>query len=234
MKWGRKLQGISQTGLHFTENQYDRERYEEIGIIAAEILAEYTNLSVAELIQLNANEFGYATPKVDVRGVIFRDEKILLVRETADAGRWTLPGGWADVNETPSGAVIREVLEESGFETEVVKLLAVYDREQQQHTPPFPYSVYKLFFHCEQYPALNGRGLRSLREQYPALNGRGLRSLRQITGGQPQVNNEVSEIAFFSETELPVRELSESRVTKSQLLRFFKFYRTPNLPTDFD
>ena len=203
IKWGRKLQAISQTGLHFCEDQYDRERYQEIGTIAAEILAEHTNLSVSELLQLNAAEFGYATPKVDVRGVVFRDEKILLVREIADAGRWTLPGGFADVNDTPTQAVIREVLEESGFETKVIKLLALYDREQQQHNPPLPYSIYKLFFHC------------------------------QIVGGQPRINNEVSEIAFFSETEIP-RELSESRVKKSQLLKFFEYYRTPDLPTDFD
>ena len=203
IEWARLLQGISQTGLHFTENQYDIERYEQIGVIAAEILAEHTSLTVEELIQLNKNEFGYATPKVDVRGIVFRDEKILLVREIADAGKWTLPGGWADVNDTPTQAVVREVLEESGFKTEVVKLLAVYDREQQKHTPPFPYSVYKLFFHC------------------------------QIIGGQPQINNEVSEIAFFGETEIPA-ELSTSRVTKSQLLRFFEFYQTPDLPTDFD
>lgn len=204
IEWGRKLQAISQIGLHYCQVQYDRERYEQIGEIAAEILASHTSLSVKELLQLNTAEFGYATPKVDVRGVVFKDEKILLVREIADAGRWTLPGGWADVNDTPTQAVIREVLEESGFKTQVVKLLAVYDREQQKHTPPFPYSVYKLFFHC------------------------------QIIGGQPQINNEVSEIAFFSQTELPVEELSTSRVTKSQLLKFFEFYRTPYLPTDFD
>ena len=203
IEWGRKLQGISQTGLHYTEKQYDRERYEQIGVIAAEILAEHTNLSVEELIQLNADEFGYATPKVDVRGVVFQEDKILLVREIADAGRWTLPGGWADVNDTPTQAVVREILEESGFETQVVKLLAVYDRERQQHTPSFPYSVYKLFFQC------------------------------QITGGQPLINHEVSEIAFFSEAQIP-DELSTSRVTKSQLLRFFEFYRQPDLPTDFD
>ena len=201
-EWGRKLQAISQTGLHFNKDQYDRERYEQIGAIAAEILAEHTNLSVEELHQLNAAEFGYATPKVDVRGVIFTDAKLLLVREIADAGRWTLPGGWADVNESPTQAVIREVLEESGFETRVIKLLAVYDREQQKHTPSFPYSVYKLFFHC------------------------------QIVGGEPRINNEASEIAFFGETEIP--EQSESRVKKSQLFRFFEHYRKPNLPTDFD
>jgi ADP-ribose pyrophosphatase YjhB (NUDIX family) len=203
IEWGRKLQAISQTGLHFTESQYDRERYEQIGIIAAEILAKHTNLTVEELLHLNAAEFGYATPKVDVRGVVFQDNKILLVREIADRERWTLPGGWADVNDTPTQAVTREVQEESGFATQVVKLLAVYDREQQKHTPPLPYSVYKLFFHC------------------------------QIIGGKPCINNEVSEIAFFAETEIPL-ELSESRVKKSQLLRFFEHYRQPDLPTDFD
>ena len=72
IEWGRKLQAISQTGLHYTEKQYDRERYEQIGVVAAQILAEHTNLSVEELIQLNADEFGYATPKVDVRGVVFK------------------------------------------------------------------------------------------------------------------------------------------------------------------
>ncbi|MEM7759792.1 MAG: NUDIX hydrolase [Cyanobacteria bacterium P01_A01_bin.40] len=203
IKWSRKLQAISQTGLHFSKDQYDRERYEEIGILAAEILAEHTNLSVAKLLQLNNIEFGYATPKVDVRGVVFQDEKILLVREIADAGRWTLPGGFADVNETPSQAVVREVREESGFETQAIKLLAVYDREHQQHTPPLPYSIYKLFFHC------------------------------RIIGGQPQINNEVSDISFFSKTEIPV-ELSESRVKKSQLIRCFEHFQIPDLPTDFD
>ena len=203
IEWARKLQAISQTGLHFTKEQYDRERYEEIGVIAAEILASHTNLTVEKLLELNAAEFGYATPKVDVRGVVFQNNKILLVREIADAGRWTLPGGWADVNETPTQAVVREVFEESGFETQAVKLLAVYDREQQKHIPSMPYSVYKLFFHC------------------------------QIIGGQPQINNEVSEIAFFDEAEIP-NELSKSRVTKSQLARFFEYYRMPNLPTDFD
>jgi ADP-ribose pyrophosphatase YjhB (NUDIX family) len=203
MEWSRKLQAISQTGLHYTESQYDRERYEQIGVIAAEILAKQTNLTVEELLHLNAAEFGYATPKVDVRGVVFQDDKILLVREIADAGRWTLPGGWADVNDTPTQAVIREVQEESGFATEVVKLLALYDRERQKHTPSFPYSVYKLFFHC------------------------------QIIGGKPRINNEVSEIAFFAETEIPL-DLSESRVKRSQLLRFFEHYKQPDLPTDFD
>ena len=202
IEWARKLQAISQTGLHYATDQFDQERYRRIGVISSEILASHTNLSVDDFLQLNAAEFGYATPKVDVRGVIFKDAKILLLREIADNGRWTLPGGWADVNQTPSESVIREVFEESGFQTRVVKLLAVYDREKQQHPPAFPYHIYKLFFHCE------------------------------IIGGEAKVSIETSEIAWFGEDEIP--ELSESRVKKSQISRFFEYYQQPNLPTDFD
>ena len=202
IEWARELQAISQTGLHYATDQFDRERYRRIEAISSEILASHTNLSADEFLKLNAAEFGYATPKVDVRGVIFKNSEILLVREIADNGRWTLPGGWADVNETPSESVIREVFEESGFKTQVVKLLAVYDREKQQHPPAFPYHIYKLFFHCE------------------------------IIGGEAKASHETSEIAWFGEEEIP--ELSESRVKKEQISRFFAYYQQPNLSTDFD
>jgi ADP-ribose pyrophosphatase YjhB (NUDIX family) len=178
IQWARALQAISQTGLHFAVDQYDKDRYQQIAKIAAEILAHHTNLSEKKVLELNASEFGYATPKVDVRGVVFKDSKILLVREIADHERWTLPGGWADVNETPSQAIVREVLEESGFETQVVKLLAVYDRDKQGHIPPFPYHVYKLFFLCE------------------------------ITGGSARAHGETSEVAFFGEHEIPELSIS--------------------------
>ena len=94
-----------------------------------------------------ADQAGYATPKVDVRGVVFRDEKILLVKERRD-GRWTLPGGWADVNDSPGEATVREVYEESGYSTRAIKLLACYDRHKHGH-PPFAFHIYKLFFQCE-------------------------------------------------------------------------------------
>jgi ADP-ribose pyrophosphatase YjhB (NUDIX family) len=173
IQWARALQAISQTGLHFSEGLYDKERYQQIAKIAAEILAHHTNLSEERILELNASEFGYATPKIDVRGVVFKDSKILLVREVADHDRWTIPGGWADVNDTPSQAVVREIFEESGFETQVVKLLAVYDREKQGHIPPFPFHVYKLFFLCE------------------------------ITGGFAHAQGETSGVAFFGESEIP-------------------------------
>jgi ADP-ribose pyrophosphatase YjhB (NUDIX family) len=96
---------------------------------------------------LFAGQVGHATPKVDVRAVVFRDDAILLVRERAE-GRWTLPGGWADINESPSEAVVREAYEESGYRIRAVKLLALYDRNKHAH-PPYPFHAYKLFFQCE-------------------------------------------------------------------------------------
>lgn len=149
LRWAKELQALSQTGLHFAEISYDRERYQRVAQIAAEIVAAHTSLAVGEVLSLNRREFGYATPKVDVRGVVFHKGRILLVQEAMDAGRWTVPGGWADVTETPSEAAEREVLEESGLRTKATKLLAVYDRERQGHEPSFPYHVYKVVFHCE-------------------------------------------------------------------------------------
>ena len=152
MDWfalGRELQAISQAGLHFTKDHYDIERYQRLGRLAAEVLSAHSNAAPETIATWNAKEFGYPTPKVDVRGVVLRGTQVLLMSETADNGRWTLPGGWADVNESPSEAVIREVREETGFHCRVASLLAVLDREKQGHIPSFPYHVYKLFFHCE-------------------------------------------------------------------------------------
>ena len=146
--WARRLQALAQNGLTFANNPYDVERYHEIRQIAAEMMAAGADGEISRVLELFAAEIGYATPKVDTRGAIFQDDAILLVRELADGGRWTLPGGWADVNESPAEAVAREVFEESGYETAVVKLLAVYDRSKQGHLPPYPYHVYKLFFRC--------------------------------------------------------------------------------------
>ncbi len=202
LQWAKALQAIAQTGLHFGEGEYDAQRYRQIQEIAAEIFAHHTNLEKDPILDLFAKDSGYATPKVDVRGVVFRDAQILLVREVLDHHRWTLPGGWADVNEAPAEAVTREIFEESGFETKAVKLLAVYDRTLQGHTPPMPYHVYKLFFLCE------------------------------LIGGEAQPSYETSEVAFFSENNIP--ELSRSRVLPHQIQRFFEHYRNRDLPTDFD
>lgn len=147
LSWAQRLQAIAQTGLTFSHDVYDIERYEELRALAAEMMAAHSGADAAMIRDLFAREAGYATPKVDVRGVVFRDDMILLVKERAD-GMWTLPGGWADVGDSPSAAVEREIAEESGYQARAVKLLALFDRNKHGH-PPRPDHVYKLFFLCE-------------------------------------------------------------------------------------
>lgn len=145
LDWAQRLQAISQTGLTYCRDPFDTERYEAIREIAAEIMAKGAGLTDASFItNLFKGEVGYATPKVDVRAAVFDQDRVLLVRERED-GCWTLPGGWADIGCSPSLNVIREVREESGYESEVLKLAAVYDRNLHGH-PPIPFYTYKLFF----------------------------------------------------------------------------------------
>ena len=143
----RRLLALSQTGLHFTAEEFDRERYREIGDIAAKLLELQGGVTAEQVRQAWFVEDGYATPKVDVRGAIFRDDGVLLVRERSD-GRWALPGGWADVNDTPSSAVLKEIEQESGFTARVTKLAAVYDRAKRNH-PAYMFHSWKMFFVCE-------------------------------------------------------------------------------------
>jgi ADP-ribose pyrophosphatase YjhB (NUDIX family) len=148
LQWAQRLQAIAQTGLTYTQNPFDRQRLEEVNQIAAEILAAQTGENIGEVLTIFNGQSGYATPKVDVRGVLFRNQKILMVRELRDEGRWTLPGGWADVNDSPSTAVEREMREEAGVVVKATKLLALYDRNLHGF-PPDPFHTYKLFFLCD-------------------------------------------------------------------------------------
>jgi ADP-ribose pyrophosphatase YjhB (NUDIX family) len=149
LTWARSLQAIAQTGLTYAKDQYDVERYESVRRIAAEMMAAGSTppISADTLVDLFRRDSGYSTPKVDVRAAVFEGDRLLLVKERED-GLWTLPGGWADVGDSPSVAAVREVREESGYEVVARKLLAVYDRNLHGH-PPFPFHAYKLFFLCE-------------------------------------------------------------------------------------
>ncbi len=147
LDWAQKLSALSQSGLAFSKNPFEIERYREIRRIAEQMMAEYSGEPVEKIQNLLDQQRGYATPKLDVRGVVFRDNKILMVKELADGG-WTLPGGFIDVGEPPSRAVEREVWEESGYLVKAVKLLALFDRNQHGH-PAYIFHLYKIFFLCE-------------------------------------------------------------------------------------
>jgi ADP-ribose pyrophosphatase YjhB (NUDIX family) len=133
--------------LTFAESPYDIERYTTIRTIAAEMIAQGSGQDIDRVLDLFACEAGYATPKVDVRGVVFQDNRILLVQERSD-GMWTLPGGWADVGDSLADAVVRVIREESGYETRATKLLALLDRSRHDH-PPHVNHIYKVFIRCE-------------------------------------------------------------------------------------
>lgn len=143
----RELSAMAQTGLHFTQDPFDRQRYTRLRELAARLLSQGSDDEYSRVLKGLEVDEGYATPKVDVRGAAFRDGKVLLVREATD-GKWTLPGGWADVNQTPSTCVVREIFEESGFLARALKLAAVYDFQtrNRRHSRE---SIYKLFFLCE-------------------------------------------------------------------------------------
>jgi ADP-ribose pyrophosphatase YjhB (NUDIX family) len=146
-EWVRKVQAIAQNGLAFARDPFDRERYTQLADLVATMLSSELQIPVAEARALWQGEHGYATPKVDVRGGVFVADTVLLVRERSD-GRWTLPGGWVDVNEAPSEAVAREIHEESGYRARAVKLAALIDKNRHAH-PPGIHHIYKLFFVCE-------------------------------------------------------------------------------------
>jgi ADP-ribose pyrophosphatase YjhB (NUDIX family) len=183
--WGRELQAIGQTGLHFSDSEYDRERYRKILEVSVEIVAHSSGQSPALIRGMFENQTGYATPKVDVRGVVFRDNKLLLVQERSD-GLWTLPGGWADVNDSPSSAVEREIVEESGFQAKAERIIAVLDRAKQGNPPPFPFHVYKIFVLC------------------------------RLLGGEARTSTETTGVEFVGENEIPPLSLTRNTLKQIQ------------------
>jgi len=147
LEWAKQLQSIAQAGLTYSKDVYDLERFELVRNISVEILSYQTDMNKTVIKDLFANETGYATPKVDIRSVVFRENKILMVRENTD-GDWSLPGGWGDIGLTPSEVAVKEVKEESGFDVKAIKLLGVLDKKCHPH-PPSLYHVYKMFILCE-------------------------------------------------------------------------------------
>ncbi len=147
LEWAREIQALAQTGLHYAPDDYHRDRYRRLIDIAAEITAEHSGLELDGLVRVFHAARGYATPKVDVRGAVFRGGKLLLVRERADGG-WSMPGGWADVGDPPSAMVEREVLEESGLRVRAARVIGVFDANREGGEVEVMHA-YKLVFLCE-------------------------------------------------------------------------------------
>lgn len=178
----RELQAIAQTGLAYAVDPFDVERYTRLRETAVHLLASLSGTHPEVVQDLFAGDSGYATPKVDVRGVVFRDGALLLVRERSD-GLWTLPGGWADVNASPRHVVEKEVREESGYEVRASKLLALYDRRKHGH-PPLAHHVYKLFVGCELVGGSARESIETSGAGFFGENGLPELSLTRVTPGQ--------------------------------------------------
>ena len=175
LMWAREIQAIAQTGLAFSRDPYDQERFAALRRLSARIMAARTAADPARIEALFDAEIGYATPKIGVRGAVFDAAgRILMVREAVDEDRWTLPGGWADVNQTPAQSVAREVFEESGYHVQPVKLAAVWDRARQQQ-PAEAFSVVRMFFVCT------------------------------LQGGASATSLETSGVGWFAEADIPDR-----------------------------
>jgi ADP-ribose pyrophosphatase YjhB (NUDIX family) len=147
LRLARELQALSQIGLTYSQDEYDRVRYLRLAAIAAEIVAAQAELEQSSLVAGFLAQPGYATPKVDVRAAIVRGDRIVLVQERSD-GRWAMPGGWADVGATPTEMVAREVREECGLEVAPTRLVGVFDANRVQE-PLALYHAYKLVFLCQ-------------------------------------------------------------------------------------
>ncbi|BDF94184.1 MULTISPECIES: NUDIX hydrolase [Pseudoalteromonas] len=187
LAWAKQIQAISQTGKAYTKDGYDIERYEQLADISHQMLASLAEQPVSVVENLFIDEQGYPTPKVDLRAGVIVDNKILLVRERTD-DKWSLPGGWADVNEAPREGIIREVLEESGYQVTNPRLIALKDRALHPYLPVSAQHIYKLFFLCE------------------------------LIGGEPTINLEVSEIGFFALDNLPELSVGRVLVEDIQML----------------
>lgn len=171
--WAREIQAAAQTGLEFSRDPYDQERYRALQRLAARIMASHSTADITRIEALFEAEAGYATPKMGVRAAVFDEAgRILMVRETEDAHRWTLPGGWADVNQTAAQSAVREVFEESGYHVRPVKLAAAWDKAKQGLVLG-PFSITTMWFVCA------------------------------LEGGEATTSMETSEVAWFAEDSIP-------------------------------
>ncbi|MFO7657596.1 MAG: NUDIX hydrolase [Bacteroidales bacterium] len=178
----KQLLSIAQSGLTFSENKYDLDRYRQIKETGLNLMEQASGIPFEKLAVLFSSEKGYQTPKVDVRGVVFREDKILMVRETID-GLWSVPGGWADVGLTPFEIAKKEVFEESGLIVHPERLLAVLDKRSHAH-PPDIFHIYKIFILCSEIGGKMANGLETSEVGFYGLNELPPLSLTRITKEQ--------------------------------------------------
>ena len=184
LEWAKELQFLAQAGLTYSKDCYDIERFERIREIAAEMVAYKTEIPLNKVKDLFCNETGFQTPKIDTRAAIFKENKILLVKETS--GTWSLPGGWCDVMESVKSNTEKEVWEEAGLKAEAVKLIAIQDRNKH-NVPPYAYGIMKVFFLCTVSGGEFQENIETTASEYFALDELPELSLEKNTKEQIQM-----------------------------------------------
>ena len=167
MEWAIELQSLGQAGLFYGKDNYDMERYQRIRDIAAEMMSYKTDIPLDKVKNLFCNETGYQTPKIDTRAAIFKDNKILLVKE--NNGTWSLPGGWVDVNVSVKENIIKEVKEEAGLDVSADMVIAIQDREKH-NLPIYAYKVCKIFILCSIIGGNFVKNIETVDSQYFDIN----------------------------------------------------------------
>lgn len=163
VEWARELQSLAQAGLYYGHDAFDKERYQRIRDISAEMMAERTALPLDKVKDLFCDEAGYQTPKIDTRAAIIDDGKILLVRERD--GRWSMPGGWCEYDLSPVENTVKEAKEEAGLDIIVDRLVAVQDRDRH-NTPTYAYKIIKLFYLCHAVSGAFAENLETSESRY--------------------------------------------------------------------
>lgn len=194
-----EIQSMAQSALFYVKDVYDKERFERLRDIAAEMMALKTELPLETVKTLFCSDYGYQTPKVDTRAATFKDGKILLVHE--NNGTWSLPGGWCEFNLSPVENIIKETKEEAGKDILVKSVISVQNRDNH-NVPAYAYGVVKIFYLCEEI------------------------------GGTFEANSETTEIAYFSEDELP--NLAPEKCNVEQVHMCFEAYHSEHWKTQFD
>ena len=146
LAWAQEIFSLSQAGLAYSQNPFDLQRYKRLQEITAEMIANQSEIAKESVIESFSMQVGYITPKIDVRGAVVQEGKILLIQERADE-KWAMPGGWADLGNTPASVAEREVWEESGYRVKAEKVVAVIDANRIQ--PMEFYHAYKIIFLCK-------------------------------------------------------------------------------------
>lgn len=161
----KRLRSLADTGLLYSKNEYDKDRYRELQDISFKLLNKFSGLGMHDLKFMLSQAKDYPTAKVDIRGIAISDDnKILLVQESID-GRWSLPGGWGDIGYSPKETIVKEFKEETGLDVIAERLLAVFDKKMHPH-PPQPFYVYKMVFYCKTISAEISKGFDVLDIRY--------------------------------------------------------------------